>query len=69
MFVFGLRAVEIDGVGAVYGDLEYGFLIRGQCEGGAEGIGRGPTASPAATGMKPEYMPPAKGWHGAERLP
>ena len=28
MLVFGLRAVEIDGVGAVHGDLEYGFLIR-----------------------------------------
>ena len=28
MRVFGLRAVEIEGIGAVYGDLEYGFLIR-----------------------------------------
>ena len=28
VFVFGLGAVEIDGVGAVDGDLEYGFLFR-----------------------------------------
>ena len=28
VLVFGLRAVEIDGVGAVHGDLEYGLLIR-----------------------------------------
>ena len=27
VLVFGLRAVEVDGVGAVHGDLEYGFLI------------------------------------------
>ena len=26
VLVFGLRAVEIDGVGAVHGDFEYGFL-------------------------------------------
>ena len=28
MLVFGLRAVEIDGFGAIHGDLEDGFLIR-----------------------------------------
>ena len=70
-----LRAIEIDGVCAIHSHLEDGFLLRCQFVSQATNadvhavVQCERTPSPVSSGKKPEYTPPAKGWHGDEKLP
>ena len=70
-----LGAVEIEGIGAIHSDLKNRLLYQvssGEFSFKSEVLRMsqaGHTPSPAATISKPEYAPPAKGWHGVEKLP